>query len=383
MKKVLSAAIVLITGVSAFFCVEWGGRISNDTSFMGKADSLKLKQSDSASLWMNVPLNKKNSAYIAAEAYYKFAYDDTETADKEVENIFNCNLLKLSAGWMAGNGNMLSFSAGRFPVSDLTGIIFNQPADGINLKVSSQAVDFNVFAGYTGLLNAKDVTVLTADDTDYEESDNDFYTLAPKYLPFGISFAFPSVFGNQHIALEGWGFVDLNGDDYSRYYALLGLDGYLLSNLSYNIQTVFGTENFDNLMNFSSLSFDLNPAGNAGIKLYGTYASGEQGALSSFNGFTSMTAVAVRFADLQYSSMITGGLQLSNVFAGIMYASLGGAVIFECPDSSAEYFGVQLNADVLWNVFYDIQLGVSAAQFIGDDSDNSKTTLSVKAVIAF
>ena len=44
---------------------------------------------------------------------------------------------------------------------------------------------------------------------------------------------------------------------------------------------------------------------------------------------------------------------------------------------------MQLSADVLWNIFYDVQLGLSASQFIGDDSDNSKTTLSVKAVIAF
>ena len=383
MKRLLCTAAALIAGTASFFAVEWGGKIANDTSFMGKADDLKLKQSDTVGLWMNIPLNRTNSVYVAAEAYYKFTYDDTETADEEFENVINCNLLKLSAGWMAGNGNMISLSAGRFPVSDFTGIIFNQPADGLNFKVSSQAVDFSIFAGYTGLLNAKEVTILTPADTEYEESDDDFYAFAPKYLPFGFSFAFPSVFGNQHISLEGWGFADLNGDDCNRYYGMLGLDGYLLRNLSYNVKTVFGTKNFDSLMNFSSLSFDLNPAGNFGIKLYGTYASGKQGSLSAFSGFTSMTAVSTRFADLEYSSMVTGGLQLSNVFAGVLYASLGGAVLFECPDSSVEYFGMQLSADVLWNIFYDVQLGLSASQFIGDDSDNSKTTLSVKAVIAF
>ncbi|MDY5634395.1 MAG: hypothetical protein SPF29_07480 [Treponema porcinum] len=232
MKRLLCTAAALIAGTASFFAVEWGGKIANDTSFMGKADDLKLKQSDTVGLWMNIPLNRTNSVYVAAEAYYKFTYDDTETADEEFENVINCNLLKFSAGWMAGNGNMISLSAGRFPVSDFTGIIFNQPADGLNFKVSSQTVDFNIFAGYTGLLNAKEVTILTPADTEYEESDDDFYAFAPKYLPFGFSFAFPSVFGNQHISLEGWGFADLNGDDCNRYYGMLGLDGYLLRNLS-------------------------------------------------------------------------------------------------------------------------------------------------------
>lgn len=47
------------------------------------------------------------------------------------------------------------------------------------------------------------------------------------------------------------------------------------------------------------------------------------------------------------------------------------------------YFGMQVQADILWNVFYDVQLGFSASQLICEQADNSRTSLSLKAALVF
>lgn len=383
MKKALCASVAVLLAASALSAVEWGGVITNETMFAGKVDSLKLKQSDSADLWLNVPFNKTNSINLSAEGYYKFVYDDTEIADETFENVLNLSLLEFSLSRMIQGGKVLSVSAGRFSVSDLTGFVFDQAVDGVSVGLSTAAADFSVFAGYTGLLNSKEVTIITPDDTEYEESSGALYTLAPKYLPFGFSAVFPSLFANQNLSFEGWGFVDFNGDSYSRYYASVGLDGFLMSRLFYKIQTVFGTENFESLMNLTLFSLDFNPVNKLGVRLYGVYASGEQGKLSAFSGFSSVTAVSARFEDILYSSLLTGGFVVSNTFGNILFVSAGGSVLFDISDSSAEYFGIQFSADVLWNIFHDVQVGFSASQLICEQSDNSRTALSLKAALAF
>lgn len=47
------------------------------------------------------------------------------------------------------------------------------------------------------------------------------------------------------------------------------------------------------------------------------------------------------------------------------------------------YFGTQGQADILWNVFYDVQLGFSASRRICEQADNSRTSLSLKAALVF
>lgn len=377
----VSAALILVS--SALSAVEWGGVVTNETLFAGKIDSLKLKQSDSADVWLNIPFNKTNSVHLSAEMYYRFVYDDTDVADKSFENVLNLSLLKFSAVRMIKGGSVLSVSAGRFPVSDLTGLVFNQAADGVNVRLSAAAADFSVFAGYTGLLNSKEVTIITPRDTEYEERTDDFYTLAAQYLPFGFSLSFPSLFANQNVSFEGWGFVDLNGDDWHRWYASAGLDGFLMSRLSYRLQTVFGTENFESLMNLTSFSLDFNPVRKLDMRLYGVYASGSQGNLSAFNGFSSVTAVSARFEDILYSSLLAGGLTVSDIFGNCLLVSAGALVLFDVSGSAAEYFGMQFTADILWNMFSDVQLGFSASQLICRQADNSRTALSLKAALAF
>lgn len=113
------------------------------------------------------------------------------------------------------------------------------------------------------------------------------------------------------------------------------------------------------------------------------YASGEQGKLSACNGFSSVAAVSACFEDILYSLLLIGGCAVSNTFGNILFVSAGGAVLFDFSDSSAAYFGMQVQADILWNVFYDVQLGFSASQLICEQSDNSRTSLSLKAALVF
>lgn len=384
MKKLLLLVVLICISLYSVMAVEWGGRISNDSSFSGnKFDSLKVKQTNTADLWLNIPLTKSNSSYFSTEGYYKFIYDTTETATNELTNTLDLNLFKFFFSSSLKKNNMISLSVGRYLISDLTSTVFSQVCDGIYIKYSGQLVDFNAYGGYTGLLNSKIVSILNAENTEYKEEENDFYSFAPKYLPVGVSIAFPSLFGNQRMDLQAWGFFDFNGDNNNRYYAMLGFDGYLSKNLSYKLDTVVGSKNLENLMNLSTLTVSIYPTKSIAINLTGNYASGKQGSLSSFNGFTSMTAYSTFAEDLQYSHMIKGGLTIIKAFGTYGYLSAGGSAIFDFPEDEIKYTGCQVKADALWNIFQDVQVSVSLSQFIADNEDNNKTNISLKAIIAF
>lgn len=114
------------------------------------------------------------------------------------------------------------------------------------------------------------------------------------------------------------------------------------------------------------------------------YASGEQGKLSACNGFSSVAAVSARFEDILYSLLLISGCAVSNTFGNILFVSAGGAVLFDFfLTVLLAYFGMRVQADILWNVFYDVQLGFSASRRICEQADNSRTSLSLKAALAF
>ena len=153
MKKIVKTAIVLLFSTVTLSATEWGGKISDNTSFSDNSPaSLKLKQINTAAFWLSVPMNKKNTDYFSTEAQYKFKYDKTDSADKTVENILDLNLLKFSINRNI-NGKTLSFNVGRYFIADNTLIIFSQPSDGIMAKYEDSNFSVSAYAGFTGLLN--------------------------------------------------------------------------------------------------------------------------------------------------------------------------------------------------------------------------------------
>lgn len=365
--------------------MEWGGLVSNDTALSGDKDfDMKLIQTDKADLYMSIPLDKKGTGSIMARGSFKFTYDDSPSASELYEYVLNLDTLSVSKVFSPSRFSSVAISCGRFDVMDSTGIMFAQQSDGVQVRFSNAAADLAVYCGYTGLLNAKAAKIfVSSEETDYEEDDWDLYTLAPRYLPYGFSASFPALFWNQTLTVQGWGFQDLEDFDTDRYYASLSLDGGISKYFAYRAETMFGTEDFATLMNYSALRLDCFPIKGLMMSLNGNYSSGSHGGFSPFVGFSKVTAFKKLYTDVYYSGIIQAGMSASKVFWNVLNVGVGGTLVYGCMDKSVDYDGVLAKAFVQWNVFPDVQAGASYTQFVGDNSDDTRSDISLQVSIAF
>ena len=381
-KIALSCCTFALLSLPAF-SFDWGGKVTADTSFKGtNNEELKFKELDTANLWLSLPLSKDNSKYFTAEGLYQFKFDDSTASDKVI-NTLDLNLFKFVANIKLQKARSISINAGRFGISDLTGLIFAQNCDGLFLQYSSPSLHANLYGGYTGLLNANMVTILNnPEGTSYSLGENAIYRLAPKYIPFGFNISLPALFANQNLSLQGWGFMDANGDDYNRWYGILGLDGFVASNISYSVKSAFESVNFESFANLSLLNLYCYFTDSFFMNIGGTYASGKSGDISAFTGFTSSTAL-LSADDPEYSSLVKADLGFTKTFGQSVYLNAGAGLAFSLEEENEGYKGIQFEAGAMYKVFNDLQLGASFGQFIGKETENNKTQLAVKAVVVF
>ncbi|MCK9169629.1 MAG: hypothetical protein M0P01_04375 [Treponema sp.] len=381
MKKITAAAFasasLLLLPLPAF---DFGGKIGSTTKYQGNAfDSLKLYESSTSHLWVSSLLNEDTKLRFNADGSYEFRYDETDASYK---NILDVNLLKLSGTLSSGRYTKLNFAAGRFFVSDVTGIVFSQVSDGFYTKFETPSLDFDVYAGTTALLNAHDVTIITPETTAYNPDFNTVYAACPPYVPVGISMNFPSLFLNQTLTAEGWGFIDFSSDKYNRWYGTAAVSGPLAGNVFYSLMTTAGTEKFDSISDLSKVTVTLYPVPTASIAVSGVYASGKNGFLSGFTGFTSRTAY-LSLPEPEYTGIIKADLSGSYTVTSNFCLSGGGACVFACPDDIVTYDGLQWSFNAVWNIFYDLQLSAGAYQYYAQDSAGNKTCFIVTGTFVF
>ena len=210
MKKLRYCFVLAAMLISnAVFAVDFGGLLNNLTTIKTNKDqNFKLDQKDSASLWFKTVFDETGMNYFIADFIYDFERDFD--ADKTT-NIIDSDLFKLNLGKKLANGK-IGLSAGRFFYSDLSGLIFAQNADGVLFNYKGNRFDVSVYGAYTGLLNALNVKMITAErgvyvrDTDriddvYDhsfyrfklvEGDKDkLYDFAEQYAVGGLTVSFP------------------------------------------------------------------------------------------------------------------------------------------------------------------------------------------------
>lgn len=383
MKRSLISILFAMLLLPSSFGYEWGLSLVNSTEFKGQEfDSLKLNQNDSLSLWTKIPFNKSNSSYFVGDASYHFKYEDAGNNPVGLQNIVNLNMFKFVSELSFNNVNKLFIMAGRFPIVDSSRKVFAQSSDGLYLKYAGVFTNISLYGGYTGLLNSKEVTVLTPSETKYKEASNDFYTLAPKYVPVSVMFNFPSLFANQQLNIQGWGFLDLNGDNFNRYYANIELDGYLAKGLNYSLSSVFGTVNFENLMNCSELNIKYFISEPFALQCSALYASGKNEIFDAFTGVTS-NSVILAYENTECSNLFKAELGAVVSVKQKCLISAKGAYVADFTDESMNYRGIQWESNIIWNIFDDIQLSASMGQFYGQDSKDNRTSMSVNLCLTF
>ena len=382
MKKILCTALsaLVLVPLCAF---DWGGKLNTVTKYQGKKfGSLFWYESAGAHAWLTTPIGER--LRFAADASYEFRYDQDGDI---VKNIIDINLLKLTGTFHVGKTGMFEFGAGRFSLSDATGIIFSQISDGIYAKYSLPVASVSIYGGTTRLLNSHDVVILRrfSDTTVKTEDASAVYVFGPSYIPLGFSVNIPSAFLNQDITIEEWTCIDFSGDAYHRLYGTLMLSGPILSNLFYAASTTLGTENVSTISNLTKLSLSFYPIKKASVGFSGVYASGSNGALDPFRGFSSQTAVLASETagfSTEYDSKIKAMLSGSYTFLSKVYVSSSLALVFACPET-VSYNGFQWRLDAMWNIFHDLQLSAGMYQYIGKDNENDKICCSFGGTFVF
>lgn len=397
MKVTLKNVFAVISALAiaqSVFALETGGLLTNDSKFLNaeKDGSLKLDQKNGINLWFRNPVSQDGSSYIAGEGSFLFEKDmRIEDSEKQLKLYADLNLLKLVAKKELESGNLV-FSAGRFYNSDLSGLVYTQNGDGVKLEASLSGVEFSVFGAYTGLLNAKNITIL-GNDTDLTDKKKTVYVMANKFAVGALTLSLPYFAANQTLSIEGFGALSLESTKFNRFYGTVALNGPLFTPVFYNISSTMGFAKYDeedmvkgNLTkgaisvypDFKSMSFSLN----------GLYASGKQGSFEAFQGFTSNTAVNSLKED-EYSGIALAGISASIKPVENFLFFAGADIVFDTlageEQKSIERSGLQYSAGFNWQVVSDVSLGANLSQFIGKDdyADYNRTQFRITAAIAF
>ncbi len=379
-----AAAFLLLFTAQNLFAIDFGGYINNNTNVTGDSfSSLYVDQTDQAGAWIKVPFDNDSRQYLTTEAFVQYEY---VSSSKTNVLAFDCNLLKYSGLFNLGSSGKFSVQAGRFFTSDATNHILRQTNDGLMLSLKFPRFNANLYGGYTGLLNAQNVTILNSSSSEYSFDSSLPYALAAPYCTAIASLSTPFLFLNQTLSLQFMGFwgAGQSTAGYNRYYATLKLNGPLASFVYYTADTTFSTQdNFASFSNLSDLSINFYiPVMSAEIAIKGTYASGNNGFLKAFKGFTSMTAT-YSLNEPEYSGLIKGGFSFALKPVSSLYLGGGTNIVFDCPESAVTYSGTEWFASAVYQVFSDLQLGLDASEYISADGTCDKINFTVKAVIAF
>lgn len=423
MKKIGIALALALS--SAAFAFDFGGLLTNDSAY--KTDSegdFNLVQQNSASLWARQNFDKSGENYFTVEGIYNFEGDFSQEDDGDkFTNFLDVNLLEINFS-KKFDSSKLSFELGRFYFSDLSALVFYQNADGAKISFQNNYFRISAYGSYTGLLNANNTKIISANpkqfyadgekpavqdfSSDIFTTDSDkIYDLNEKYALADLTLSFPYFAASQTFSAEFLGAFRLEDDKYNRMYASFGFDGPVYKSLFYNVSSTFEFLNYEyeetakNGTTETKSKSDVANLSKIGLAYYfskasfgvnGVYASGNQGPLSPFVGFTKITS-SYSLQDFLYSGIIKAGADatlkpVNNLLFAANCSAIFNALSGDKDDNEfekIEYYGFEWAASVTWQVKSDFQLGLSASQFIDKDNTDfiKKTYINLHAALAF
>ncbi len=288
-----------------------------------------------ASVWATTPIGpgKENS----------FAFEGSLTAEKpflsdEFTYFVNVDLFRFTLEPFKKDASKINLDLGRFPVSDLTGIIINQTIDGAEFRGSFGFGNMAIFAGYTGFLNVRDAkTAMSADD--YADLSTDaIYALGAKRAVAKATFHFPEFFGPMDFFVEGLGQFDLRD---------------IVDSASETVHTAYGTVMVSGPVNETVF-----------LTATGTFQTGIKETTQTYSENAAAASLRVDFfplpknrffGSLLYTtaegSVLTTFLPITEQTPGVMYGS-GYTNLIKA--SAGWYYNPYkyLNFDVTGNVFF-------------------------------
>ena len=342
---------------------DWGGFLSNDTGIKGQLPSMqaipsKASQSNKLTLWMRVPIPELKNSYFAAETFYSYTY---KFGEKEFSHIWDISLFKLSLA--VDNGTTkATFNMGRFGISDVTGLIFSQPADGMELIVDAKNFSVKAYAGFTGLLNSKTVNMTPSNP---DEKALHVYQLARPAVIGSVFLTLPQLFAQQTLSFEAFATA---GAKPAGMFLTAALNGPITGPLFYIASTSwYFASNASSRAVFSNLSaFELTaflPFYTSMLSWKTVFAAAQTGSrFVDFEHF-SLTSANVD-STVKYAGNIKSGITASIRPVKPLLCTVSGDVFFNAMNAGAKGFaGAQWQASVRWQIINDLQLSCAAGQF--------------------
>ncbi len=389
LSTLISSAVIFSSQLFALDFSVLAESNSNFKFYENEYSSPVLKEQESLTASLRLPFNNEGNVYFVTEGFFQYTLNadiNSDNSNSSDEFLADLTLFKFSSFTKKDNFDIL-FSAGRFFYSDLTGIVFAQENDGAFFQINNRNFTAGIYAGYTGLLNEKNVTVLDKNNSGYSlKPDSDFYSFAAPYLTGSVFFKLPYFYKSHSFAAEvsavkgTEGPADFSPDD-SRFYGTVALDGSFTPELFYIISTTFSVNENCSLGNLTSAELSLFK-GKASFTASGVFASGNKGSLSAFNGFTSSTAV-YSASEMQYSSLIKGGLSLSYKLLDNLVLLASGDGVFDFGDETG-FSGVQAGASCYFQLLSDVAISLDGTTFVSNkSSDENLTSVTFKVALAF
>jgi hypothetical protein len=250
--KTLSALAVL-----AWFAVapvgsmdlDFGGFLYNYTNLSvsrpASAPAFAIEQKDQLAAWLDARFGAAFS--LSAQGSYTFT----------LERPYLFDLESLKADWRILP--VLRAEAGRFAMSDFTGLVLSHTLDGLRLSLELPFSTITGSVGYSGLLFKPVSRILMSRSDSADQTDNAKYFAAPRLIE-GLDALFPQLFLRQDVRLSLLFQQDLrpdaaviaageqqeivsglSGGKLSTQYYGLGLAGPIVASLYYDAFFYFGS----------------------------------------------------------------------------------------------------------------------------------------------
>jgi len=354
MKKIIVVFLFSIFALS-LFAFDFGGSL--DTSFL-IFDENKIPSKDSymalsetASLWIRH--NFSNWISFSMEGNYSASYDF-----KKFSQNLNLDFLKLKMNFAPSSVAEIGVDLGRFHVSDSTSLVLNGLIDGAQVKILLPEVDFSLFGGYTGLLNAKSVSIV---NSTVEKTQDSLYGFAPKYLLGGISLFATNYYGNHSVGCDFSTFIPVDSRETrtSSFYVGFDATGPVFSSLYYDVSAIlslFAGENVNTGFLVDGLISYYAPFLSSVVSLNATYAT------DSFCPFSNSSVVMGGVRDL--SGLLKLGLVSSIKPFSNFLVVISGDYLMDDVDSKLTSFGFQWYANLKWQILSDLQFSLYCGQLL-------------------
>ena len=374
MKKLLIAVnLLFILLAYPFFCAEWGGAFINNTKVSSSDfSSFPIVNAETLNLWVNKELSGDADWYFTSQVSYtnKVNIPSFSAGEINFSNILDLDLFKFSGSFELAKST-LSVNIGRFSVKDNSSVIFDQLCDGALLRLSAPVITCSFYAGYTGLLNSNNVTMLApkrdeSNSVIYYESQPGVYSLTHSFLPLIATLDFPAINGSQSLSFQFQGYFDLQAvegiEKLDRYFGLVEFKGPFSGLVYYDLLSTFGFDMSKTLTNYSKLLLSIYTKSAFTCHLGVEYASGKHGPFSTFTGVTSKLAYH-SLSNPEYGGLILPGIDI-NLAGENLYFDIIAKAVIGLPETSFKFSGVDGQVALYFDIFSDLQLGFDLSAFI-------------------